>query len=180
MYSTVMRRTLSFVYDKLDDDLRASIECVGECCDNLKEYIEFIENQIHPDNATETGSLEDFERLYKCIPESGDTVQVRRNRVIAAIRLKGGMSREFFEVVAEGLGYEIATSGSKYLQFFEGEFAPFRAGISRAGDRVYELTGDYTRYTVVVRGTNVENDTDLQRYFGILCTTGVNFIYENS
>ena len=54
-------------------------------------------------------------------------LQQRQQAVCVKFTARGGQSKAYFISLAETLGYEITIT----------EFAPFRAGINRAGDPVY-------------------------------------------
>jgi uncharacterized protein YmfQ (DUF2313 family) len=55
------------------------------------------------------------------------TLQERQQAVCVKFTARGGQSMAYFTAIAETLGYSITIT----------EFAPFRAGINRAGDPVY-------------------------------------------
>ena len=78
--------------------------------------------------ATTTELLVDWERVTglpdKCSGELEETIQGRRQAVLAKLASVGGQSIPYFIEVARQLGFEINIT----------EFRPFRAGISRAGD----------------------------------------------
>ncbi|MGK0685334.1 YmfQ family protein [Serratia marcescens] len=71
--------------------------------------------------------LSDWERVLDISPGSGMTLQQRRQQVLARINATGGLSRAYFINLAKSLGYDITID----------EPQPFRAGVSRAGDRLY-------------------------------------------
>lgn len=60
----------------------------------------------------------------KCSGRLEDTLQGRRNALMAKLSSVGGQSKAYFIEVAKQLGYDITIT----------EFRPFRAGMSRAGD----------------------------------------------
>lgn len=80
--------------------------------------------------ATTTELLVDWERVTglpdNCSGELEETIQGRRQAVLAKLASVGGQSIPYFIEVARQLGFEITIT----------EFRPFRAGISRAGDRL--------------------------------------------
>jgi uncharacterized protein YmfQ (DUF2313 family) len=80
--------------------------------------------------STTVEMLIDWERVAglpdPCVPE-GQTIQERRNALLARLAGTGGQSRQFFIDLAASLGFTITIT----------EFRPFRAGISRAGDALY-------------------------------------------
>lgn len=59
-----------------------------------------------------------------CLAGAEQTVQQRRNAVVARYTARGGQSKQFFIDFAASLGYTVTIT----------EFRPFRAGISAAGD----------------------------------------------
>ena len=56
-----------------------------------------------------------------------DTLQQRQAAVCTKFRARGGQSVAYYQQVAEGLGYAITIE----------QFAPFRVGLNRVGDRLY-------------------------------------------
>lgn len=72
--------------------------------------------------------LSDWERVAglpdRCSGELEETLQGRRNALVAKLASTGGQSKAYFISVAKALGYTITVS----------EFRPFRAGMSQAGD----------------------------------------------
>jgi len=82
--------------------------------------------------------LTDWERAAglpdRCAGVLEETLQGRRNALLAKLASIGGQSIEYFISVARSLGYEITIT----------EFRPFRAGMSAAGDA---LTNGPWRFT---------------------------------
>lgn len=78
--------------------------------------------------------LPDWERVFDlpdpCVT-STQTIQQRRNAIVAKMTNVGGQSRAYFIALAAALGYEITIT----------EFRPFKAGRSRAGDAL--TNGDW-------------------------------------
>lgn len=72
--------------------------------------------------------LSDWERAAglpdKCAGVLEDTIQGRRQALLAKLTSVGGQSRAYFIALAASLGYQISIT----------EFRPFRAGRSRSGD----------------------------------------------
>ncbi len=85
-------------------------------------------NEILPSSTVEM--LSDWERVAglpdPCVPE-GQTLQERRSALLSRLAGTGGQSREFFIELAAYLGFTITIT----------EFRPFRAGVSRVGDALY-------------------------------------------
>lgn len=71
--------------------------------------------------------LADWERVYALNPSPGDTLQQRRQRILAKMSETGGLSRAYFIQLAKALGYGISIT----------EPEPFRCGRNRCGDRLW-------------------------------------------
>lgn len=82
--------------------------------------------EVNPASTTEM--LTDWERNAglpdKCSGVLEDTIQGRRNALLAKLSSTGGQSPAYFIEVARSLGYEVTIT----------EFRTFRAGFARAGD----------------------------------------------
>lgn len=96
----------------------------------------------HTFNAIETSSLRtlggitpfyadkllgDWERVLGLVVSPDSSYQQRQQRVLAKLSETGGLSIPYFTRLAANLGYEITID----------EPQPFRAGINRAGQRLY-------------------------------------------
>lgn len=71
--------------------------------------------------------LPDWERVYDLNPSPNDTLQQRRQRILAKMAQTGGLSRDYFIQLAKSLGYGISIT----------EPEPFRCGRNRCGDRLW-------------------------------------------
>jgi len=98
--------------------------------------------QIFPCSTTEL--LPEWEASLglpdSCIGEL-DTIQQRQQAVCAKFSARGGQSVQYFIDLAAAAGYQITIE----------QFAPFRAGVNRAGDRVY--SSEWTYYWRVTAPT---------------------------
>ncbi|MCL2690041.1 MAG: DUF2313 domain-containing protein [Chitinispirillia bacterium] len=72
--------------------------------------------------------LSRWEREYGLAPKIGDSLSNRRQALRARVISVGNMSKEYFMTLAQTLGYQI--------EITEPQDA-FRAGINKAGDRVF-------------------------------------------
>lgn len=92
--------------------------------------------EANPQTANEL--LADWERVAglpdKCAGTLEETVQGRRNALLAKLSSTGGQSPAYFIEVAAALGYTVTIT----------EFRPFRAGLSEAGDAL--TNGDWVFY----------------------------------
>ncbi|MCX9038755.1 YmfQ family protein [Citrobacter portucalensis] len=85
--------------------------------------------------------LSDWERVLGLTPSASTNFQQRQQRVLAKLSETGGLSIPYFVRLASGLGYSISID----------EPRQFRAGMSRAGERLWD--GD----TIWVWMVNVNN-----------------------
>lgn len=173
-----LRQFLFFVWDLLDDAIKSMVEVIGERVDSIVGDYAALVAEVDIYSATVDGLLPEYERYYHVVPQNGDTLDARRLRVIAALRSRGNYNLQKFENIAEGLGYVIGNSGLKYLIISDADFPPFRAGISRAGiDAVYDYAAGSSPYTVLVTGTGVEADYDLQFLFNKRKCLGIEIVF---
>lgn len=95
---------------------------------------------------TTSDLLADWERAVglpdKCAETLDDTLQGRRNALVAKLSSTGGQSPAYFIGIAKALGYTISIE----------EFRPFRAGRSSAGDAL--TNGDWA-FTWMVHASSV-------------------------
>jgi uncharacterized protein YmfQ (DUF2313 family) len=89
--------------------------------------------EANPSSTSEL--LSDWERAVglpdKCAGELEETLQGRRNALIAKLSATGGQSAQYFIDISAALGYTVTIE----------EFRPFRAGRSAAGDAL--TNGDW-------------------------------------
>lgn len=76
---------------------------------------------------TATWSLPSWERVYAVVPASGEPLQSRRDKVVAKMREKGGLSIAYFTSLCEALGFQVEIE----------EPLPFMAGWAAAGDELF-------------------------------------------
>lgn len=76
----------------------------------------------------------------ECDNVENQTFEQRRRRVLQVLRLRGGQNKDFFKTLAANFGFDIDVIEVE-------DQPPFRAGQSRAGDR---LTNGEWRYAFVV------------------------------
>lgn len=101
---------------------------------------EALPGEANPASTNEL--LTDWERVAglpdKCSGTLEETLQGRKNALIAKLSSTGGQSAAYFIALASALGYAVTVE----------EFRPFRAGLSRAGDA---LTNGLWVYTWSIR-----------------------------
>lgn len=81
--------------------------------------------EMHGDSAATL--LLDWERVFGVLPEIDDPLQLRREKVVQAIKRRGGLSIPYFLALAEAMGYEISIV----------EPVPFMAGWGEAGQELF-------------------------------------------
>jgi len=104
-----------------DDDI--AIE--GAVLDDFCARVDDLLAEMFPDTTVEL--IADWERVCGIVPNDDDSLQARRDRIIAKLRALGGLSRQYFIELAAALGHDIAIT----------EYVPFMAGRGRCGDRLY-------------------------------------------
>lgn len=180
MHLSALKKILSFSWHLLGSELRITVDVLAGLFDDIHAAMLSILSEIYPDTATAEGALPGYERVFRCFPAEGDTLDTRRKRVVAAMVSRGGMNRPSFSAVAQALGYSIGSEGEKHLDFNEGAYAAFRADISEAdNDAVYDQEGGFSTYTITVIGTGVETDSALHAQFDKLRAGGVSIEYMN-
>jgi uncharacterized protein YmfQ (DUF2313 family) len=114
------------VYDHQGKRLRGELRAEGNALAAVERKGKDVLNAITPFNAP-ASLLADYERLYQLSVSGSMTLQQRRQQVLAAMNATGGLSRAYFINLAKSLGYDITIS----------EPGAFRAGIGRAGERIW-------------------------------------------
>lgn len=112
-------------YDPNSTRLAAELGAEGTALDTVVSTASRVRDAITPFWANEM--LPDWERVCGLVPAASATVQQRISAVLAKLAETGGLSIPYFIQLAASLGYTITIT----------EPQPFRAGISRAGDRLY-------------------------------------------
>lgn len=106
-----------------DDPIVDEVE--AEFLDEAAAYLEEIEAEIWPSTAS---SLSRWEAIYGLSGSGTDSD--RRLAILAAMNASGGISKAFFEALANSMGFVIRIDRGVY---------PFRSGVSAAGDSVREV-----------------------------------------
>ncbi|ATF92422.1 Uncharacterized protein conserved in bacteria (DUF2313) [Cedecea neteri] len=127
--------------------LRAELQADARLLALAEQTVSDLLSAIDPLTATNT--LPDWERVYALIPGENDTLQQRRDRVMAALAETGGLSRAYFINLAAAMGYTITidepdTPMWRWLVNVQGSPEKsyyFRVGESSVGDRLEE-SGD--------------------------------------
>ena len=107
----------------LDEDMHIE----GDMLDNVTSDSALVLQEMFPDTAVQT--LSDWERSYG-ITKREATLEARRSVLLRRINETGGLSVSYFQSIAAALGFDVIISLPAPL---------FRAGISKAGDPVYNI-----------------------------------------
>lgn len=121
-------------YDGNARQLSATIEAEANALAQSDTQADGVYSAIFADSGM---GLADWERVLAlpdpCLIGLPQSVGQRVRAVVSKLQARGGQSRPFFIALAKSLGYEITIT----------TFRPARAGIARAGDRVYGGDWDY-------------------------------------
>ncbi|EBA8451644.1 TPA: YmfQ family protein [Escherichia coli] len=125
-YFTLLNRLLPLVsYSPGQPLLDASLRSESGVFDTLDASAGLVEGGVTPFYARSL--LSDWERVLDLTPAEDATYQQRQQRVLAKLAEVGGLSIPYFIQLASNLGYFITID----------EPQPFRAGVNRAGDRLW-------------------------------------------
>lgn len=119
--------------------LSASLQAEANVFDDIEESAHTAKGGITPFMANSL--LADWERVLGLTPSDQASYQQRQQRILAKLAETGGLSIPYFTRLAAGLGYTITIDEPRL----------FRAGASRAGERLWD--GD----TIWVWKVNVNN-----------------------
>lgn len=133
---------------ELGDVQDADRKIEGKHLDDALARAEQLLSEVFPDQSDEL--MPDWERVCALIPGESDTLQLRRQRLVAKMRETGGLSIPYFIQLAAELGYtitidELQSDYTGYgdesifiwrvtVQDVETTVYYFRAGESRAGE----------------------------------------------
>ncbi|HCG2926685.1 TPA: DUF2313 domain-containing protein [Escherichia coli] len=105
--------------------LNAELEAEGKVFDTTGLLARQVLSGISP--LFSSNLLADWERVLGLTPVEGSPVQPRQQRILGKLAETGGLSIPYFIRLAKGLGYTITIE----------EPRAFRAGVSRAGERLW-------------------------------------------
>jgi uncharacterized protein YmfQ (DUF2313 family) len=91
--------------------LKENLHVIGKHLDLVEDNIKWLLEEVFPDKTALL--LGEFERLYN-LANTG-TITVRQNRIISAMRARGGLSKAYFEGIGNTLG-----SGNYTVSLAEG------------------------------------------------------------
>lgn len=106
--------------------LSASLQAESHVFDDIESSADIVEGAVTPYRAG--ALLADWERVLGLTSSPNASFQQRQQRVLAKLSETGGLSIPYFTRLAARLGYDISIEEPKQ----------FRAGSSRAGDRLWD------------------------------------------
>jgi uncharacterized protein YmfQ (DUF2313 family) len=122
-------------YDGMAPLLSAAIEAEAHALTQTDAQAEAVYSTIFADSGM---GLADWERVLAlpdpCLIGVPQSIRQRIQAVISKLRSRGGQSKPFFIALAKSLGYNVTIT----------TFRPARAGIARAGDRLYGGDWNFT------------------------------------
>ena len=122
-------------YDGMAPLLSAAIEAEANALTQTDAQAEAVYSTVFADSGM---GLADWERVLAlpdpCLIGVPQSVRQRIQAVISKLRSRGGQSKPFFIALAKSLGYDVTIT----------TFRPARAGIARAGDRLYGGDWNFT------------------------------------
>lgn len=158
---------LKYLEGELDNDLEIEGYWLDSCEESAWQLLEeFFAN-------TTNRLISTWESLYSIDTDDTATLDERRDTVVAARRATGGLTIEYFEDIADGLGYSISISEGIGNLFKVGFSIPPATPIPA---KLYDISERYT-WTVTVSG--VSSADDLETLFIKLAPahTKVSFVY---
>jgi len=137
--------------------------------------------ETFPDSTTLSGLLLEWETLCGLDHDEALSLDERRNAVVAVLVSRGGMSKIFFKAVSEKLGYTYGSgSAQPRIWFVEGgQYLPFRADFSKAGDQVWDATTNTHDHVVEIWGSGIASNTVLINLFSKYRPKGIRFVYRS-
>ena len=139
------------------------LTCFASELERLETSKNTIIDEMFPKTVTQM--IDEFEDTFRIVHTS-ESISIRRARLLAKINAVGGQSIDYYYGLAENAGYNRYPSVvDPHIRIFTGIYQPFRAGISMAGDAVYDGGSGASVFSWIVAGTTVESDTFLQELF---------------
>lgn len=139
------------------------LTCFASELERLETSKNTIFDEMYPKTVTQM--IAEFEDTFG-IAHTSESISIRRARLLAKINAVGGQSIDYYYGLAENAGYNRYPSLiTPHIRILTGIYQPFRAGISRAGDAVYDGGSGASFFTWIVTGTSVESDAFLQDLF---------------
>ena len=122
---------LLFPVKNLEGVHEADLELEARALDALQDRAEQLLDELSPATAFET--LEDWERVYDCIPGVEDPIQLRQSRILQKMRELGRLDLAYFKSMAEGMGFSVVIE----------ELKPFMCGWGEIGDELMADDADW-------------------------------------
>ena len=162
--------------------LRENFAVIGKNLDMCEDGITQLLVNLFADVTVDF--LTDYERVYN-LASSGTTAQ-RQNRIISAMRQRGGLSKAYFENIGNKLGdgfYTVViTEGTGGFPFTVAPYSPTSSPTGVATlipGEVNNNTGDGSYYHITVTVTGSASEPELEKLYNRLkpAWTIWNFVY---
>ena len=113
-------------YDPSAPNINAELGAIAAALERLQVSSADLFDDAFPDSCADC--LPDWERAYGLHPDASAQTAARVQMLLAKIRARGGLSRQYFIDLAAALGFTVTIN----------EFVPFMAGWGRCGDTLYD------------------------------------------
>jgi len=172
--------------DKLKGDsiFVENFEVSGHYLDLCEDSGAYLLDELFPDTTQSDTILSWFETTYNLTVELGDSIETRQNRIIAAMRARGGLSKQYFEDLGNKLGdgdYTVSIAeGSGTIGFIVATYSkntiPTGAATVLPG-AIYSAPFGQSCYLITVTVTGTAAAPDLERLYARLKPAWTKFVY---
>lgn len=152
-------------------------------------YLDFCEDsgnvlldEIFADTAEQLLSF--FEETYNLVVDPGDSVETRRNRIVAAMRARGGLNKAYFEAIGNKMGdgdYTVSLAeGTGSIGFIVDTYSKYSSPQGAATVLPGQITAppyDESCYLITVTVTGAISAPDLENLFARLKPAWTRFVY---
>jgi len=125
---------LKSLIDASTDLMRENMLVIGAHLDATEDYGAYLLDQLFPDTIGEEDIIQSFERVYDL--SNAGTDEQRKDRIIAAHRQRGGLSKAYFEEIGDNLGsgdYTVSIAeGTDNLPFIIHTYSPTSSPVGPA------------------------------------------------
>jgi len=99
-----------FPLKELEGVYEEDVTIEGNHLDAVEADIDGLLDEMFPHRAT-VDTIDDWEESYGIVPDPADTLQERRDRVLAKRRARGSLKKQYFIDLAAAWGYAITIEG---------------------------------------------------------------------
>ncbi len=164
------------LYDSAEMNvLDENLYIFGKHLDAAEDSGKLFLEEIFPDETDLF--VADYERVYN-LSSAGKTVTERRNQIIAAMRARGGLDKDYFETVGNALGdgeYTVSIAeGTDSIPFVVHSIASLATALPGT---LYDAPFTDTPYNITVTVTGVASADTLEALFNRLKPAWTSFDY---